>query len=213
MSINYYSIAQPQEAELIVNKSRFISYLEPITSPDQAQTRLQEIRKEHYKANHHCWAYILGDDSNIQKLSDDGEPSGTAGMPILEVLKQNQLTYILAVVVRYFGGIKLGAGGLIRAYSSATSECLAQSQRIQNVDQNQVELVIDYKNNDGLLQSLHTHTLPLEITDTKYTDKVIHHLSIPSQELDHVMVELTDRLQGKLSWEDLGIKQINLPYH
>ena len=120
--VNYYSIKEPIIHEIDIKKSRFITYLIPIQTEEEFNEQLAAIRKKHYKATHHCQAFILNADSSIQRMSDDGEPSGTAGVPMLEVLKRNNLTYIMAVTVRYFGGTKLGAGGLIRAYSTSVSE-------------------------------------------------------------------------------------------
>ena len=111
------------EAEIIIDKSRFITTLYPVKNVDEVNDLLSKIRKKYYDATHNCYAYII-DNGNIQKCSDDGEPSKTAGYPMLDVLKKNDLTNVLAITTRYFGGIKLGAGGLIRAYSSSVSTAL-----------------------------------------------------------------------------------------
>ena len=115
------SIQTEITSEIIINKSRFITILTNINDIDKVKEKLEEIKKKYKDATHYCYAYII---NNHEKCSDNGEPSGTAGMPILNVLKQNDLTNILCVVIRYFGGIKLGAGGLIRAYSTSASEAL-----------------------------------------------------------------------------------------
>jgi len=113
--VTYRTIRQDGETEIEIKKSRFICSLKRIQSEDEAKAFIQALKKEHWKANHHCSAYVLGENHEIQRSSDDGEPSGTAGVPILEVLKKNDLINMVAVVTRYFGGTKLGAGGLIRA--------------------------------------------------------------------------------------------------
>ena len=118
------SIKEEITNEIIINKSRFITVLTNINDIDKVKEKLENIKKTYKDATHYCFAYII---NNHEKCSDDGEPSGTAGMPILNVLKQNNLTNILCVVIRYFGGIKLGAGGLIRAYSTSASEALNKS--------------------------------------------------------------------------------------
>lgn len=110
--------------EIIIKKSRFIAIAIPLNTEDEIAIALKNIKKEYLNATHYTYAYILGDTGRIQKASDDGEPTRTAGFPILEVLHKNDLTNILLVVIRYFGGIKLGAGGLIRAYSSSASEVI-----------------------------------------------------------------------------------------
>ncbi|MBI9009455.1 MAG: YigZ family protein [Tenericutes bacterium] len=127
------SIKEKTSNELVIKKSKFIALAYPVNSDDEANEILKAVRKEHYSANHHCYAYVIGDSGIIQKASDDGEPTRTAGFPILEVLHKNELTNIIVIVVRYFGGTLLGAGGLIRAYSSSAVEvikkvCLTKKQ-------------------------------------------------------------------------------------
>ena len=213
MSANYYSIQGQCQAEIEIRKSRFITYLLPIQTEEDFNQHLEAIRKDHPKANHHCSAFILGEDSMIQRMSDDGEPSGTAGMPILEVLRNNHLTFIMAVVVRYFGGIKLGAGGLIRAYSSATSHALSQCTLIQNVNQSQIKLTLDYSHNDTFTYLVKDHQISASILDTTYTDQVSYLLGIPSEDLESTYNYLNNSFKGQMEWQDLGIKAIDLPYH
>ncbi|MET1181406.1 YigZ family protein [Peribacillus simplex] len=122
MLTQYLTVAGRGEHEIIIEKSRFISHIARVETEDAAQAFIQEIKKKHKDATHNCSAYMIGEQNQIQKALDDGEPSGTAGVPILEVLKKKELKDTAVVVTRYFGGIKLGAGGLIRAYSKATSE-------------------------------------------------------------------------------------------
>ena len=122
MLTNYLTVAGRGEHEIVIEKSRFISHIARVETEDAAQDFIQEIKKKHKDATHNCSAYMIGEQNQIQKALDDGEPSGTAGVPILEVLKKKELKDTAVVVTRYFGGIKLGAGGLIRAYSKATSE-------------------------------------------------------------------------------------------
>ncbi|WP_260286783.1 YigZ family protein [Peribacillus aracenensis] len=122
MLTQYLTVAGRGEHEIIIEKSRFISHIARVETEDAAQDFIQEIKKKHKDATHNCSAYMIGEQNQIQKALDDGEPSGTAGVPILEVLKKKELKDTAVVVTRYFGGIKLGAGGLIRAYSKATSE-------------------------------------------------------------------------------------------
>lgn len=122
MLTQYLTVAGRGEHEIIIEKSRFLSHIARVETEDAAQAFIQEIKKKHKDATHNCSAYLIGEQNQIQKALDDGEPSGTAGVPILEVLKKKELKDTAVVVTRYFGGIKLGAGGLIRAYSKATSE-------------------------------------------------------------------------------------------
>ena len=115
------TIKEEKESEIIINKSKFISIITKVETTDEVKDKLKEIKKIYKGATHYCYAYII---NGYQKCSDDKEPSGTAGIPILNILKANNLNYILCIVVRYFGGIKLGAGGLVRAYSSSVKEAL-----------------------------------------------------------------------------------------
>ncbi|ARK32190.1 YigZ family protein [Halalkalibacter krulwichiae] len=121
---SYQTVKGPGEHEMIVQKSRFIAFFNRVENEADAQAFIEKIKKEHWNANHNCSAYLIGERDEIQKANDDGEPSGTAGVPMLEVLKKRGLKDTVVVVTRYFGGIKLGAGGLIRAYGSAVSEGL-----------------------------------------------------------------------------------------
>ncbi|SDR09662.1 YigZ family protein [Actinopolyspora saharensis] len=118
------TIREAGSAELVEKKSRFLCLLERVESEQQARDFIGRCRKQHPDARHHCYAYVLGDSGESQKSNDDGEPSGTAGVPILEVLRRNELTNAVAVVVRYFGGVLLGSGGLIRAYGTAVTTAL-----------------------------------------------------------------------------------------
>ncbi|WP_435735930.1 YigZ family protein [Cellulosimicrobium sp. PMB13] len=118
------TIARPVDHELVVKRSRFLAHLAPVASVEAADAVVARVRKEHWDARHHCVALVVGPHADQQRSTDDGEPSGTAGVPMLEVLRHRGLTDVVAVVTRYFGGVLLGAGGLVRAYSSAVSEAL-----------------------------------------------------------------------------------------
>lgn len=165
-----YYLRNNGEIEIDIKKSRFIAYATRVETIDEAQEIIQERRKQHFKARHHCSAFIIGDHQNIQRSSDDGEPSGTAGVPILEVLKQNELTNTLIVVTRYFGGIKLGKGGLIRAYSSATSTAVDELGIVQPTLQDELILTLDYSLFDPLQHDLEQQEVT--IGEIQYTDKI-----------------------------------------
>lgn len=125
----YKTIKKKEEAIFIEKKSKFIAELHPIKSREEAEETIQSIRKKYYDAKHHCFAYrLLQNDTIIEKASDDGEPSKTAGAPMLQVLNKNELVNILVVVTRYFGGILLGTGGLVRAYTQATQNALKKNK-------------------------------------------------------------------------------------
>ena len=124
MLLQYYTVKNAGEHEIVIEKSKFVAQITRATTEEEAQAFIQEIKKKHWDATHNCSAYLIGEHNQIQKANDDGEPSGTAGVPMLEVLKKRDLKDTVVVVTRYFGGIKLGAGGLIRAYGKAVSEGL-----------------------------------------------------------------------------------------
>ena len=147
------SIITNNEKEYIINKSKFITKIYKVTTEKQIVDILDKIKKEYKDSTHICYAYII---DNIKRFNDDGEPGGTAGMPILNVLENNELNYVFAVVIRYFGGIKLGAGGLVRAYSNSVSETLKNN--IKDLEQNiRIEILFDYSNSkkiDFLLKDI-----------------------------------------------------------
>ncbi|MEU8548013.1 YigZ family protein [Streptomyces roseoverticillatus] len=124
MTEQYRTVAREGVHEIEISKSRFICALAPAATEEEAQAFVARIRKEHPTARHHCFAYVLGADGSVQKASDDGEPGGTAGVPMLQMLVRREVRYAVAVVTRYFGGVKLGAGGLIRAYGGVVGEAL-----------------------------------------------------------------------------------------
>ncbi|MEK3807016.1 MULTISPECIES: YigZ family protein [Metabacillus] len=144
MLSHYYTVKGYGEHEISIQKSRFICYLTRAETEEEAQAFIQEIKKKHWDAAHNCSAYLIGEQDHIQKANDDGEPSGTAGVPILEVLKKRQLKDTVAVVTRYFGGIKLGAGGLIRAYGSSVSEALNEIGIVERKLTRVMHTKIDY---------------------------------------------------------------------
>lgn len=141
---NYYTVKGYGEHEIEIQKSRFIAYIERAETEKEAQEFIQKIKKQNWNANHNCSAYMIGENDQIQKANDDGEPSGTAGVPILEVLKKKHLKDTVVVITRYFGGIKLGAGGLIRAYGKATSEGIATNGIVERKLMRIMHTSVDY---------------------------------------------------------------------
>jgi uncharacterized YigZ family protein len=140
----YFTVKGYGETEIDIKRSRFISYAERVETEEKAQAFIAAIKKKHWNATHNCSAYIIGEQDHIQKADDDGEPSGTAGKPILEVIKNNHVKDTVIVVTRYFGGIKLGAGGLIRAYGKGASAGLKASKIVERVLHQAYRLKMDY---------------------------------------------------------------------
>ena len=151
---DYKTVLRSDETEVEIKKSRFINLVFHVEDEASVDEILTEIRKKHYKSTHACWAYVLNTNPKRQKASDDGEPSGTAGKPILDVINHRELKDVLVVVVRYFGGIKLGIGGLIRAYGGGASDVLNHSCIIKKQFSDQVKIVIHYPSYGGLSNSL-----------------------------------------------------------
>lgn len=166
---SYHTVKSYGENEIVIEKSRFIAHVTRAESEEEAQEFIQTIKKKHWNATHNCSAYLIGENDQIQKANDDGEPSGTAGVPILEVLKKRHLKDTVVVVTRYFGGIKLGAGGLIRAYGKATSEGLNATGVVERKLMTIMHTKVDYT---------WLGKLENELRSSIYTVKEIHYLEI-----------------------------------
>ncbi len=162
-----YIIRNNIDDEQIIKNSRFITRLVKITKKDEVEDILNNVKKEYPKATHYCYAYIVND---YKKASDDGEPGGTAGMPILNILEKEDMTSVIAIVVRYFGGIKLGAGGLVRAYSSSVRDTLKKADKILLIEGVQIKITIPYDRQNELNYILKDS----EIVDKTFTDKVTY---------------------------------------
>ncbi|WP_141992784.1 YigZ family protein [Bacillus sp. B4EP4a] len=170
MLTQYLTVAGRGEHEIVIEKSRFISHIARVETEDAAQAFIQEIKKKHKDATHNCSAYMIGEQNQIQKALDDGEPSGTAGVPILEVLKKKELKDTAVVVTRYFGGIKLGAGGLIRAYSKATSEGINTTGVVVRKLMRVISTTVDYTWLGKLENELRSSIY--QIKEIQYLDQV-----------------------------------------
>ncbi|WMX13534.1 MULTISPECIES: YigZ family protein [unclassified Aureispira] len=144
MKDTYFTIEKPSIGEYKEKGSKFIAYTFPVYSEDEVKTCLEEVKKEHFKARHHCYAYRIGLDGKRFRANDDGEPSGTAGRPILGQIDSFGLSNVLSVVVRYFGGTKLGTSGLKRAYKESTRDAFEQAQIVEKIVEDQFHVVFDY---------------------------------------------------------------------
>ena len=184
-------------AEEEIKKSRFICHLKRVYTEEEARAFISEIKKEHHKANHNCSAFTLGERQEIQRSSDDGEPSGTAGVPMLEILKKREITNVCAVVTRYFGGIKLGAGGLIRAYAGSVGHALDQVGLVKFVTQEQLILTLDYGNYDGLQRFLSAQGLI--ISESEFLSDVTVKLFVDLDKTDQLLADLIEQFSGKIS--------------
>ncbi|WP_141604119.1 YigZ family protein [Terrilactibacillus laevilacticus] len=186
----YKTIKEKAIHEIDIQKSRFIAHIFPVTSEDEAKACIERIRKEHWKATHNCFAYTVGENQAIQKASDDGEPTGTAGVPILEVLKKQHLEDTLVIVTRYFGGIKLGAGGLIRAYSNSTSEGLKVAKIIERIPSQTIRINIAYPLLGSIENALRQS--PYSVKGMHYAENVLIDVYVKLEEIDLFKNWMTD---------------------
>ncbi|MDB8789597.1 YigZ family protein [Romboutsia sp. 1001216sp1] len=176
--------------EVIIEKSTFIGYAKPIKTEEEAVEFINEIKKKHKDATHNVWAYTVGKSMNIQRYSDDGEPQGTAGIPSLEVIKKEDLRDVVVVVTRYFGGVKLGAGGLVRAYTKGAKIGLEAGKIIDKVMYKEVRIKIDY-NQLGKIQN-EIMNMGYFVKDTIYEDSVEMIVYSRLNEVDALTSRMTD---------------------
>lgn len=183
---------------IIIEKSKFICYMKHIKQESEFKDYLNSIKKKHYDADHACSGFIS---NNIKRSNDDGEPSGTAGSPILNVLEKNDLNEVCAIVVRYFGGIKLGAGGLIRAYSSAVSECLKNATLVENIEYPKYSLILNYELANKIKNYLTNNTILL---NTKYDEAITYEFALDNKNKIETIKEFTKGIEPNL----IGIEKI-----
>ena len=188
------------EGEIIEKKSRFIATVRPISSEEEAVAFIAEMKKKYWDAKHNCSAFVLGDRQEISRCSDDGEPAQTAGRPMLDVLLREDIHNVAVVVTRYFGGVLLGTGGLVRAYQKATQEGLAASVIIDKKEGRKLSVGTDYTGL-GKLQYLIAQK-NLTTIDTIYTDQVELLLMVPAEEQEEVEKEIVEATNGnaRISW-------------
>ncbi len=182
---------------IIIEKSRFICYMKRVDNEDEFKQYLSAIRKKHCDASHVCSALVC---DNIQRSSDDGEPSGTAGTPILNVLLKNKLNRMCAIVVRYFGGIKLGAGGLIRAYGTAVSECLKQGVLVQDMVYPKYSLTLTYEMANKIDNYLRNNTI---LINTEYDENVTFSFALDTTDKIETIKEFTKGIEPELVGEEI----------
>ena len=183
-----YTINKTYQEKQEIKKSEFICTLIPVASLDDVNTNLIQIRKKYYDATHNCYAYILGDKGEIVKCSDDGEPSQTAGVVILEALRKNDLTNVLAIVTRYFGGIKLGAGGLVRAYASSTSLAIQTIEKQKIEECQEIEVVVSY----SYYNLIEKYLKDFKETNKSFTNVITINLIIPLSKVDELINKLIE---------------------
>lgn len=190
------------EGEIVEKKSRFIATTFPVQSEEEALEFIGTMRKKYWDARHHCYAYVVGEHRELQRCSDDGEPGGTAGRPMLDVLLGEEIYNIAVVVTRYFGGTLLGTGGLVRAYSSAVHAGLSASVIITRIPGLKLHIMTDYTDLGKIQYILGQRGI--KILDTVYTDKAALTALVPDEEAEAVKAELIDGTNGKADISDGG---------
>ncbi len=208
---NYRTIKENGIHEIEIKKSRFITHLKRVETEEEATAFIDEIKKEHWKATHNCSAYTLGMKDDIQRAQDDGEPSGTAGVPMLEILLKRNLKNVAAVVTRYFGGTKLGAGGLIRAYGGAVNEAVSAIGVVERQVQQLIDVTVDYSMSGGLEHAFREANY--RVQDTSYAEHVTYHCVIPIEKKAAFIEDVTnwtsasaDIHVGEQAWVEIPVE-------
>lgn len=198
---SYKIVYESGQGEIVEKKSRFIAHVFPISTEEEALGYIEKLKKEYWDARHNCYAYVIGGKQELQRFSDDGEPSGTAGKPILEVLLGEDIHNALVVVTRYFGGTLLGTGGLVRAYSAATKEGLSASTITEKCAGKKISIQTDY-NGLGKLQYI-MGQMELTMLDTIYTEAVEAIVIVPVQKEQEFSKKVTEATAGRAVWKEL----------
>ena len=192
----YKTLLKAASDEVIINKSRFIGYAEPVKTVEEALAFLDRIRTKHKDATHNCYAYIIGQNAGVMRYSDDGEPGGTAGMPIIEVMKARGVVDCAVVVTRYFGGILLGAGGLVRAYTQGCVIALNAAQVCEMHPTEKWMFEVSYPLWDKVQHTL--KSLPVRLESTEFTTAVAFEISVKAEDSEAVQAELTRITDGRI---------------
>ena len=192
-----------------IKKSKFICHIKRVASEEEARNFINAIKKEHYKATHNCSAFIIGEHSDIKRTSDDGEPSGTAGVPMLGVLENHHITNSCVVVTRYFGGIKLGAGGLIRAYAGSVAQAVREIGLVEIKEQVVLGITLSYSQYQEFANFLKDNKLVEQ--DPMFTDQVATTIFVDKEDTSSITAALVEFYNGKVLIEDQGIREIEIP--
>ncbi|MDS4034065.1 YigZ family protein [Staphylococcus capitis] len=198
------TIKEEHQIENIINKSHFIAHIRPVQNEEDAKAFINEIKSSHKDATHNCSAYTIGSEMNIQKANDDGEPSGTAGVPMLEILKKLEIHNACVVVTRYFGGIKLGGGGLIRAYSGAVRDVIYDIERVELREAVPVTITISYDLTGKFEYEL--ASAPYMLRNQFYTDKVSYQIDVVKEDYEEFIQFLNRNTAGNYDLEEEDIK-------
>ena len=203
------TIKEDGQVQEEIKKSRFICHAKRVYSEEEARAFITAIKKEHDKATHNCSAFIIGERSEIKRTSDDGEPSGTAGVPMLGVLENHNLTNVCVVVTRYFGGIKLGAGGLIRAYAGSVALAVKEIGIVEIKEQAGIQIQMSYAQYQEYGNFLKEHNL-MEL-ETNFTDQVETIIFVDKEDKEDIKSSLIEFFNGKVTLTDQGLREVEVP--
>lgn len=210
MRENYITVGSSASAEILINKSRFIGHAARAETEAEATAFIESIKSQHRQATHNCSAYIIGEHDSIQKANDDGEPSGTAGVPMLEVLKKQGLKDTVLVVTRYYGGIKLGGGGLIRAYGKSASEAIAASGVVERRMHHLMKVSIDYTWLGKIENEIRQSDYPLAGID--YSDAVVLSIHVPVEKEQQFTDWINELTNGQAGIESANTEFLEFPH-
>ncbi|MFE2935873.1 YigZ family protein [Streptomyces sp. NPDC059278] len=199
MQEQYRTVARAGVHETEINRSRFICALAPAATEQEAQDFVARVRKEHPTATHNCFAYVIGADASVQKASDDGEPGGTAGVPMLQMLTRREMRYVVAVVTRYYGGVKLGAGGLIRAYGGVVGEALDALGTITRRRYRLATITVGHQRAGRLENDL--RATGRTVREVRYAEAVVIEIGLPDADVEAFRGWLADATAGEAGLE------------
>ena len=200
--MNYITVSKEGFGEYEEKRSRFLAFVFPAESEEEVLKRIEAHKKKYWDARHNCYAYILGEDGALMRFSDDGEPGGTAGRPMLDVLSGRNLTNVCVIVTRYFGGVLLGTGGLVRAYSQATALAVADAAPVKKIRVDYMELALAYTEL-GKVQYLLAGE-GLTPSDIRYESDVKVVIGLPQDRAEGILKALVNAVNGKIEYEKIG---------
>ncbi len=200
---NFKTIYKEAEAELHFSKSRFIGYVKPIEDENDAMRFIEKIKKKHWDATHNVPVFVIGENFGVQRASDDGEPSGTAGVPILDMLKKESITNVCIVITRYFGGVKLGTGGLVRAYTQSAKAAIEAAEIVEKKVNSLLRLDFDYHYH-GKLQNYFLGEAHIIIKETLFTERVSLEIYIEPEYEIGVISQIIELTSGQIEIENVG---------
>ena len=202
----FITIKENSYDEFVEKKSTFITHLIRVTSEEEAREFIQKMKKKHYDATHVCSCYVVGDNNEITRANDDGEPSGTAGAPMLDVLVKNEIKNVCATVIRYFGGTKLGTGGLVRAYGGGVINALKNATLVERKDALEIRLELDYSLNGKIEYEIEKTNFI--VNNLEYTDKIIYTIYVMEEDYDSFQSWIANLTNGQFKILSTHKKQL-----